>query len=498
MLANLNLSMRFIVSTLFVIVLVAAPAALFAQISAPAPDLAELQTQASNALDDGRHAGLDALAPKNFERARKAYDEAQILLKSHGDANLVSIKFKVALEEIEAGRKAAQHLREQVPTVLAARNAAREAGADTLVPAAWQRAEQQLGRVVREVEAGHAVAPTDADDVAGSYRAARRDALRKSVLDQAWELRDQIDRRKGEKLTPVMSLRVHQAISRAEAALAQENLDLARTEGANAARSAQRTLDIITHIERAQKSEAPWEAAVLPYDDALDTVAVRFDTELDYTNGVTGASQPLLSRINRNQDSLATRISELEISHQSLEQSLAEAQTSLADAQNRIVELERRMSAAEGERSTTRAKLQFSDQIARAQNHFGPGEASVRQTESGQVVMRLLAIRFAAGATKLDKAASKLLDKAAAAIGEFPGAKIAVEGHTDSDGGEQANSDLSMARATAVRNHLSGALKMAKDQITATGFGESRPIADNGTREGKAMNRRIEIVLTPQ
>ena len=489
--------MRFIISALWLVMVAAAPSVVFAQTDSPAPNLIELQSQASQALDDGRRADLDALAPKNFERAHKAFEEAQSLWKSRGDSNLVSIKFKVAIEEIETGRKSAQHLRDQIPTVLAARNAARDVAADTLVPAAWQRAEQLLSRLVKEVEAGHAVPPADADDVGGSYRAARRDALRKSVLDEAWTLRDEIDQRKGEKLTPVMSLRVHQAISRAEAALAQENLELARIEGANATRLAHRTLDIITHIERAQKSEAPWEAAVLPYDDVLDSVALFFNTALDYTNGVAGAGQPLLFRINRSQDSLANRISELETSHQSLEQSLSEAQTSLADAQNRIVELERRMSAAEGERSTTRAKLQFTDQLARAQDSFSPGEATVLQNDRGQVVIRLLSLRFAAGATKLDKTASKLLDKAATAIGEFSGAKIAVEGHTDSDGGEQANNDLSLTRATAVRNYLSGALKVAKDQITATGFGESRPIADNKTREGKAMNRRIEIVLTP-
>jgi len=471
---------------------------LLAQVSVPATTLTNLQERTAKALDEGRQTSLDVLAPKNFERAHRAFEDAEKLFKDNGDSSLVALKFKVALEELETGREMAKRVRDQVPTVLAARLAARDAGADSLVPTMWQRAEQQLSQIIRDVESGTSITAASADDIAGSYRAARRDALRRAVLNDAWELRDEMDRRNGEKLTPVLSLRVHQAISRTEAALAQDNLEVARAEGANATRLARRTLDIIKHIERAQKSDAPWESAILPYNDVLDTVAHEFDATLDYSNGVAASGRPLLDQISHQQDSLRNRIAELEASHRSMEESLSEAQTSLADAQNRILELERRMGAAENERNATRSQLQLSDQLSRAVNHFAPGEATVQQNDRGQIVICLLALRFASGATKLDKPASKLLDKAAAAITEFPGAKIAVEGHTDAEGGASANQQVSSGRATAVRNYLSTALKIPKDQIAATGFGESRPIADNNTREGKAMNRRIEIVLTLQ
>lgn len=76
-----------------------------------------------------------------------------------------------------------------------------------------------------------------------------------------------------------------------------------------------------------------------------------------------------------------------------------------------------------------------------------------------------------------------------------PEVKFEVGGHTDSDGSDDANMKLSQARATAVRDQL---VKMGIDasRLTAKGFGESKPISDNTTPEGKANNRRVEFVKT--
>jgi outer membrane protein OmpA-like peptidoglycan-associated protein len=72
-----------------------------------------------------------------------------------------------------------------------------------------------------------------------------------------------------------------------------------------------------------------------------------------------------------------------------------------------------------------------------------------------------------------------------------------VAGHTDSDGSETFNQDLSVRRAEAVRNALvSQGVSAAR--ITTAGFGESQPIADNSTAAGKQFNRRVIITIVPQ
>ncbi len=79
-------------------------------------------------------------------------------------------------------------------------------------------------------------------------------------------------------------------------------------------------------------------------------------------------------------------------------------------------------------------------------------------------------------------------------LGEYPNAKFSVEGHTDSQGGAATNQKLSESRANAVRDFLI-AEGIGADRLTATGYGEDRPIANNKTSKGRRENRRVEINL---
>jgi outer membrane protein OmpA-like peptidoglycan-associated protein len=73
---------------------------------------------------------------------------------------------------------------------------------------------------------------------------------------------------------------------------------------------------------------------------------------------------------------------------------------------------------------------------------------------------------------------------------------MVVEGHTDSQGPAAYNQELSQRRAQVVRDYLV-TRGIASDRITAQGFGPTRSIADNASAEGRANNRRVEIVVTP-
>ncbi len=102
-------------------------------------------------------------------------------------------------------------------------------------------------------------------------------------------------------------------------------------------------------------------------------------------------------------------------------------------------------------------------------------------------------IRFQTGSASIDTGSDDLLDRLADVARSCPG-RLTVQGHTDSQGDADANQALSLARATAVRDALAGR-GVEADRITSTGFGESQPIADNGTSAGRAKNRRIVITI---
>jgi len=86
-----------------------------------------------------------------------------------------------------------------------------------------------------------------------------------------------------------------------------------------------------------------------------------------------------------------------------------------------------------------------------------------------------------------------VLDQAAATLKEWGEVKVEVAGHTDSRGADGYNMKLSQRRAEAVRSYMIDK-GVAADRLTAKGYGESRPVADNGTEDGRLQNRRVELV----
>jgi OOP family OmpA-OmpF porin len=104
-------------------------------------------------------------------------------------------------------------------------------------------------------------------------------------------------------------------------------------------------------------------------------------------------------------------------------------------------------------------------------------------------------IRFEVNSPKLLPASESLLDHVAVLLFDHPElARIRIDGHTDSQGNNAANLKLSQARAEAVRAYLERAGVEPK-RLTAKGFGETSPIADNRTPEGREQNRRVEITI---
>jgi outer membrane protein OmpA-like peptidoglycan-associated protein len=123
--------------------------------------------------------------------------------------------------------------------------------------------------------------------------------------------------------------------------------------------------------------------------------------------------------------------------------------------------------------------------------------AAVKQESRGMVITLSGAVLFpSAQASLLPGAMVKLNEVADALTKSNPESRIVVEGHTDSQGKIDFNQDLSVRRAQSVREYLVSR-GMAGDRITAEGLGSSRPIAPNNNAEGRANNRRVEIIVQP-
>jgi outer membrane protein OmpA-like peptidoglycan-associated protein len=116
------------------------------------------------------------------------------------------------------------------------------------------------------------------------------------------------------------------------------------------------------------------------------------------------------------------------------------------------------------------------------------------QTERG-LVSEIGGVQFATGTSNLTAAAREGLARFAGIVVSYPGLRFNVEGHTDNTGSVTANNELSLRRAISVRDYLISQ-SVPASSIDVAGLGQSRPVADNATAEGRARNRRVEIVVS--
>ena len=111
-------------------------------------------------------------------------------------------------------------------------------------------------------------------------------------------------------------------------------------------------------------------------------------------------------------------------------------------------------------------------------------------------LMTLRDVHFAFDKYNLTKLAKDTLNVAVAYLKSHADAKVEVQGHTDSIGSDKYNQGLSERRANSVKKYLMSQ-GIAENRMTTKGFGESKPVADNGTKAGRAQNRRSVVIEVP-
>ncbi len=174
---------------------------------------------------------------------------------------------------------------------------------------------------------------------------------------------------------------------------------------------------------------------------------------------------------------------------------LKELETNLEKREERVNELESALSKKDSISSALR------DKIAAALTRF-EGKGLTVEQKNGKVYVSLEnSLLFASGSWNVDASGKQAIQDLAGALSENPDLDILIEGHTDNDeyngsGAIKDNWDLSVMRATSIVKILTQA-GVDPTRLTAAGRGEFIPVASNETSAGKAANRRIEIIISP-
>jgi outer membrane protein OmpA-like peptidoglycan-associated protein len=183
----------------------------------------------------------------------------------------------------------------------------------------------------------------------------------------------------------------------------------------------------------------------------------------------------------------ATRAAKIEAAEAAAE---AERQTVIAAERERA-----QAEAAAAASAATASATAAANQAARADLLQRLNAAlPTRETERG-LVSEVGGVQFATGTAELNTSAREGLARFAGIVASYPDIQFSVEGHTDNTGSVTTNEELSVRRALAVRDYLISQ-GIGVSRIDARGFAATQPIADNATSDGRARNRRVEIVLT--
>ncbi|MDQ3101711.1 MAG: OmpA family protein [Bacteroidota bacterium] len=177
------------------------------------------------------------------------------------------------------------------------------------------------------------------------------------------------------------------------------------------------------------------------------------------------------------------------------DQLLAQKESELLDKARRMDELNKKLDAQ------TAALTGLRKKVADALGSFRSDELTVTMKDGKVYVSLQENLLFKSGSADVDPKGKDALGKLSAVLNVNPDIGILVEGHTDSipmaGGRFKDNWELSTARATSIVRILTVDHKVDPDRVTAAGRGEHIPVASNKESEGRAKNRRTEIILTP-
>jgi outer membrane protein OmpA-like peptidoglycan-associated protein len=173
-------------------------------------------------------------------------------------------------------------------------------------------------------------------------------------------------------------------------------------------------------------------------------------------------------------------------------------QVQLSRTRQQLASASEKLTGAEQQLANERSAREAAEKRAKeAMDRLAATAAgSVKQESRGTVITIPGSVLFASGKTALLPGAQAKLKAVADALKDQAEHDILVEGHTDAQGSDASNLELSQSRAQSVRDYLV-AQGVPVDRIRAQGAGEARPVADNNTPEGRANNRRVEIIVAP-
>ncbi len=443
----------------------------------------------ANNMDNARKAQVNVLSPTLFSKAEQSLKKAKQGLKLGKSLSDILREVSYGKAQLQHAEETAQVSRSALPDVLEARDRAISAGAPGLGND-YATIEQQFLNLTTAIENNDLDwARENRLKVANGFDRLELQAIKHKALGEARKMVTKAEAGGAAEIAPKTLAKAQGKLSEADSFISKNRYkkDGIRKQAAEALFQARRLEQVmfLGHKIKSAKAEdiALWfEGMLQEVTDKLSSPDLRDQPMRNRLEGILDS----INTLQRERQSLAERVQAQQKQIASLEGLSREERI----AKERLTRDER------AAKDRLEAERRFRALYTEIRNLFGVTEAEIYK-QGNRLVIRLRAVKFPVGKAVIMPGNYELLSRVQKAIRKVKKPEVVIEGHTDSTGSDAINQQLSQDRAEAVRQYLIANATVPPEKILAVGYGSTRPLASNATEEGRAINRRIDVLITP-
>ncbi len=404
-----------------------------------------------NAL--AQESAADLLSPSHFLKAREKLADAKKEQEKGKEQKEVMSELMEARDHFAEAQRFAIQGSEMIPEVLSARNNAITVNSSQIYPKKFHDAESDLKSLGKAIENGKSLSSNERNELQRKYMDVELLSIKKTRLGVSEANLAHAKDMKAQKYAPKTLTEAEAKYKSAESVIEADRSNLSVVD---------RAVDI---------SEKETTRLV-----AVTQIIKNSDGKTDEASAIAIVDQR--REIAKNEANLRAKDESL---HNSAASNVRQAGV---------------LASVKRENQDLSTESRFNQQLTEAQNLF-PKEEAEAYRQGDRLVLRLKKIGFASGKSDLPQSSLATLAKVKEVVNLLKAERVIVEGHTDSIGGKEANTNLSQGRANAVKEYLISQDVLNDDSVEAHGFGFENPIAPNKTKAGRAQNRRVDVIITP-
>lgn len=405
----------------------------------------------SNDLDTAQKSNVDVLARKDYLNSSKFLAQAREDLANGKDQERVIDDLRFGKESLRIAISTAKDRNNKAPGLFEARQNAIKAGASR---------SAALGKEWINLD----------EDVAA--KADRIDKISPESLEQYQSRYVELEK---------------QAVIESQLGRAKAQINGARNDGA-----AKRTPEALRKAEISAKNAESLIGSNVSNPDGFSQAVGQANSDAKFLSEV-------VATVKQNGKSLTEAAAAKIVSQKrritDLEKDLSTSEGTIADAESKMSENNRALADKEVALGAAQASIAIQSAMEKSRQQFSPNEAEAYQ-QGGNLLIRLKSMGFQSGRSELPTQSIALLAKVSEVAKSLDAKEIKIEGHTDSVGSSEVNNKLSEQRASAVATYFK-ANGFEGTKVLSEGHGFKNPIATNKSKEGRAQNRRVDIIITP-